>query len=144
MWMAITGTRFVGQWLSLSNFNDDGIGTEGSTIDALYFLTLIITGIYVLNQRQILISKIVKENRWLSYFFIYCFISIAWSDFPFIAFKRYIKILGHPIMALIIITDPNPQDALRIVMKRCAFLMMPLSVLFIKYYPEYGRYFDQW
>lgn len=47
-------------------------------------------------------------------------------------------------MALIIITDPNPQDALRIVMKRCAFLMMPLSVLFIKYYPEYGRYFDQW
>ncbi|HRD67651.1 MAG TPA: O-antigen ligase family protein [Candidatus Competibacter sp.] len=144
MWMAITGTRFVGQWLSLSNFNDDGIGTEGSTIDALYFLTLIITGIYVLNQRQILLSKIVKENRWLSYFFIYCFISIAWSDFPFIAFKRYIKILGHPIMALIIITDPNPQDALRIVMKRCAFLMMPLSVLFIKYYPEYGRYFDQW
>lgn len=144
MWMAITGTRFVGQWLSLGSFNDGGTGTEGSTVDAVYFLTLIITGIYILSQRQVLLSKIVKENRWLSYFFIYCFMSIAWSDFPFIAFKRYIKILGHPIMALIIITDSDPQSALRIVMKRCAFLMMPFSVLFIKYYPEYGRYFDQW
>jgi O-antigen ligase len=143
MWMAITGTRFVSQWINLgsgysANYHD------GSTIDALYFLTLIITGVCVLAHRRIMLSEILQKNRWLVVFFIYCFLSIAWSDFPLIAFKRYIKILGHPVMALIIITDSDPSKALRTVIKRCAFLMMPLSVLFIKYYPEYGRYFDHW
>lgn len=144
MWMTITGTRFVGQWVNLGSSADDGTGTEGSTIDALYFLILIITGICALAQRRVLIGEILRNNRWLTVFFVYCFLSITWSDFPFIAFKRYIKIFGHPVMALIIITDPDPSSALRTVMKRCAFLMMPLSVLFIKYYPEYGRYFDHW
>ena len=142
MWMAITGTRFVGQWINLGSWVGDY--TEGSTIDALYFLTLIIIGICILIRRDVILSEIQKQNRWLVIFFIYCFLSITWSDFPFIAFKRFIKILGHPVMALIILTDPNPSNALRVVMKRCAFLMMPLSVLFIKYYPEYGRYFDHW
>jgi len=144
MWMAITGTRFVGQWLNLGGWNDGNNYQDGSLIDALYFSSLIIIGICVLVSRRIILSKILKNNRWLVVFFAYCFLSITWSDFPFIAFKRYIKILGHPVIALIIITDPNPLNALRTVMKRCAFLMMPLSVLFIKYYPEYGRYFDNW
>jgi len=29
-------------------------------------------------------------------------------------------------------------------MKRCAYLIVPISVLFIKYYPEYGRGFSSW
>jgi len=29
-------------------------------------------------------------------------------------------------------------------MKRISYLLMPLSVLFIKYYPQYGRGFDAW
>ena len=142
--MAIIGTRFVGQWINLGSGGASVDYHEGSTIDALYFLTLIIVGMLVLVRRRIVISKIIRNNQWLVVFFIYCFLAIAWSDFPFIAFKRYIKILGHPIMALIILTDPDPHNALRTVMKRCAYLMMPLSALFIKYYPEIGRGFDPW
>lgn len=142
LWMAITGSRFISQWINLGK----GLSAadEGSLVDVIYFLTLILAGMFVLARRRVVISEILRNNRWLTAFFIYCFISIAWSDFPFIAFKRYIKVLGHPIMALIIITDPDPVKALRTVMKRCAYLMMPMSVLFIKYYPQYGRGFDWW
>lgn len=142
MWMVITGSRFVSQWSNLGAPLQHG--TEGSPIDALYFLTLIIAGMHALRRRRVIIGEIVKNNRWLTAFFIYGFLAILWSDFPFIAFKRWIKTLGHPIMALIILTDPDPANALRTVMKRCAYLMLPLSVLFIKYYPEYGRGFDEW
>jgi O-antigen ligase len=75
---------------------------------------------------------------------LYCFISIAWSDFPFIAFKRWIKILGHPIMALIVLTEPDPKEALIRLMKRCAYVVVPVSILFSKYYPELGRGFSPW
>jgi hypothetical protein len=39
-------------------------------------------------------------------FFVYCFLAIFWSDFPFVAFKRWIKVLGQPIMALIVLESP--------------------------------------
>jgi O-antigen ligase len=143
MWMAITGSRFVSQWI---NLDARGLvaadGPEGSPLDALYFLTLILAGLWVLGRRHASIGAIVRNNRWLVALFIYGFLAILWSDFPFIAFKRWIKTLGHPIMALIILTDPNPIGALRIVMKRCAYLLIPFSMLLIKYFPQYGRGFD--
>ena len=71
-------------------------------------------------------------------------LAILWSDFQFVAFKRWIKILGHPIMALVVLTDPDPIEALRRLFKRAAFVLVPMSILFIKYFPEYGRGFDQW
>ncbi|MEE9304030.1 MAG: O-antigen ligase family protein [Thiotrichaceae bacterium] len=94
--------------------------------------------------RRIAFGNILRNNLWVTAFFLYCLLAILWADFPFIAFKRYIKILGHPIMAMIILTDPDPDKALRIVMKRCAYILILLSVLFIKYYPQYGRDFDGW
>ena len=47
-------------------------------------------------------------------------------------------------MALIIATDPAPGRAFALILRRCAFVLMPLSVLLIKYYPDIGRYYDAW
>src|SRR5207302_1997460 len=93
---------------------------------------------------RVRLSEIVRNNGWIIAFLLYCFISITWSDFPFVAFKRWIKILGHPVMALIILTEPEPEEALKTLMKRCAYVVVPVSILFIKYYPEWGRSFDVW
>ena len=53
--------------------------------------------------------------------------------------KRWVKELGNPIMALVILTEPRPYEAVGTVLRRLAFLMLPLSVLFLRYYPELGR-----
>jgi len=143
LWLVITGSRFVSQWMYLGS-SYTAATSEGSPIDAAYFLVLIVAGVIVLAQRQNVIGNVVRNNFWLLALFLYGFASILWSDFPFVALKRWIKTLGHPVMALIIITDPDPGRALRIVMKRCAYILLPVSVLFIKYFPEYGRGFDPW
>jgi O-antigen ligase len=117
---------------------------EGSPLDACLFFILIAAGFYVLRQRQTSLSEIVRNNQWLTIFFVYCFISIFWSDFPFVAFKRWIKVLGLPIMALIVLTERDPEEALIRLMKRCAYVIVPVSILFIKYYPQLGRGFDVW
>jgi len=77
-------------------------------------------------------------------FLLYCFIAIFWSDFPFVAFKRWIKVLGHPIMALIILTEPDPNEALVRLMKRSAYFLVTFSIMAIKWFPEIGRRFDEW
>lgn len=119
-----------------------GTYEEGSPIDATFFLILILAGLRVLTQRQVQLSSLVRANFWLFAFAAYCFLAIFWSDFPFVAFKRWIKTLGHPIMALVLLSHPRPIEAIRLVLKRCGVVMLTFSVLFIKYFPEYGRTFS--
>jgi O-antigen ligase len=145
IWMLIIGSRFISLWLNLFGFHMGAVTLEeGSPLDACVFFVLIAAGLYVLHQRQASLSEIVRNNKWLTIFLLYCFVSIIWSDFPFVAFKRWLKILGHPIMALVLLTEPNPEEALTRLMKRCAYVIVPVSILFIKYYPQWGRGFNEW
>ena len=145
LWLVLACSRSVTQWLNIFGFDVSG-GTveEGSPVDASFYFVMIIAGLYVLLKRQVRLSEVVRNNGWLIAFLLYCFISIAWSDFPFIAFKRWIKILGHPIMVLIVLTEPDPEEALISLMKRCAYVIVPVSILFIKYFPHLGTKYDQW
>ncbi len=47
-------------------------------------------------------------------------------------------------MVLVMLTEPDPEEALISVMKRCAYILVPISILFIKYFPEWGRGYDGW
>jgi hypothetical protein len=52
--------------------------------------------------------------------------------------------LGQAIMVLILLTEPNFGEAFTRLLKRCAYVIVPVSILFIKYYPEWGRGFSPW
>ncbi len=146
LWVFFVASKFPSQWLQLLGLSIGGPSApeDGSPLDAVFFLFLILAGVVVLARRPVPWSTLVANNIWLTIFFGYCLLAVVWSDVPAVAFKRWIKILGHPVMALIILTDADPRQALRGVLKRAAYVMVPLSILFIKYFPEFGRYFDPW
>ena len=146
LWLVLGCSRPVSEWLNIFGLPVSGGGSveDGSPLDAWFYFGLIIVGFCVLVKRQVRPSEVVSNNKWLIIFLLYCFISIVWSDFPFIALKRWIKVLGHPIMALIVLTEPDPKEALTRLMKRCVYVVVPISILWIKYYPELGRGFSPW
>jgi exopolysaccharide production protein ExoQ len=146
LWLVLTCSRSFTQWLNIFGLPVSGGASveEGSPLDACFYLALATAGFSVLIKRQVNFSEIVLNNRWLIAFCLYCFISIAWSDYPFSSFKRWIKILTHPIMALIILTEPDSKEALRRLMKRSAYVIVPVSILWIKYYPQLGRGSSEW
>ena len=145
IWFLIICSRQPSEWLNLFGLHAGGVTLEeGSPFDACVYFGLIAAGAYVLSKGRVHLSEIIRDNQWFAIFFIYCFLAIFWSDFPFVAFKRWIKVLGHPIMALIILTEPDPREALVRLMKRCAYIIVPVSILFIKYFPQWGRGFDAW
>jgi len=117
---------------------------EGSPIDRLLFLGLIVAGFVVLKKRKVTLLTVFRSNPWLIIFLIWGLLSVMWSDYPFVSFKRWIKVLGHPVMALIILTEPNVEEAINKMMKRCAYIILPVSILFVKYLPHLGRGYDQW
>jgi len=53
-----------------------------------------------------------------------------WSDFPDVAFKRWIRAVGDMIMVLVVLTDPSPLAAVERFLSRTAFVFFPLSILF--------------
>ena len=42
-------------------------------------------------------------------------------------------------MALVLLTEVNPYEALGSVLRRMSYLLIPLSLLFMRFYPELGR-----
>jgi O-antigen ligase len=145
IWIFLCCSRGASEWIyTLTGRAVGGTLEEGSPVDRAVWIALIGAGIYILRQRQVRLGELVRNNRWLAAFLIYCFLAIFWSEFPFVALKRWIKVLGNPIMVLVIMTEPDPKAAFMTVMKRCAYIVLPVSILFIKYFPQYGRGFSVW
>ena len=139
-WMSLAGSRWVSSWLNLSApLPSVDAYAEGSPVDRLVFLTLIVCGVVVLYRRGISWSRLLADNAWIALYLFYCLSSILWADDPVILVKRWIKDLGNPIMALVMLTERRPYEAVATTLRRLSFLLLPFSVLFIRYYPELGR-----
>jgi O-antigen ligase len=76
-------------------------------------------------------------------FYSYAALSILWSDLPYFTFKHWIKAVEDIVMVLIVWTDHDPVMAIRRLLTRAGFILIPLSLLFCKYYPTLGRGFDK-
>ncbi len=139
-WIFLAGSRYVSTWLSLRGpgLSVDGYA-EGSPIDRTVFFALIVWGLVVLHRRPIQWSELFAGNKILVFYFLFCILSVLWSDEPFILVKRWIKDLGNPVMALVMLTEKRPYAAIGATIRRFSYLCIPVSVLFVRYYPEMGR-----
>ncbi len=145
LWLLIAGSRPVSVWLQMGPPSSPDKYLEGSPLDRIVFLGLLAPGIFVLIARQKTVARFLRANGLFLLFLFYCAASITWSDYPEVAFKRWIKFLGDYVMIVIVLTDSSQLCAIKRVLARVGFLLLPLSVLFIKYYPELGRaYAPHW
>jgi exopolysaccharide production protein ExoQ len=144
IWALILGSRPISTWYSPSTLNSLETLYEGSPADRAAYLALIVAGVVVLIARRLRWRQFASANPWVIVFFAYLGISLFWSDYPFIAFKRWIKDLGNLIMVLIVVTEANPLSAGKALFIRTSYVLVPLSVVVMKYFPEIGRYYDEW
>lgn len=143
IWAVTLASRPIGCWFGGQSM-DVGGSADGSPIDRAVLLALIVSAISVLTRRGLRWGDAMRSNHWLWLFFLYLLASVAWSDFPFVAFKRWIRELGNLLMILVILTEENPEVAVRQVFVRCAYVLIPVSILLIKYYLYLGRYYNSW
>jgi len=139
--MLIMASRPIGAWFK--NAGSYSIA-EGSKYDRIVLSILIFLGIWILSNRRMDWSKIIKDNRLLILLYVYLGISILWSDYPFISFKRWFKITGTVVMSFVILSEDNPLKALLSILRRSAYILIPLSIVLIKYFPEYGVQYSRW
>ena len=138
-WLLINSSRAVSSWIQRAPAESLAEKySEASPLDAAVYAILMLAGLIVLNCRSRQVRRFLHENLPLLLFFGYCALSITWSEYPFISLKRWSKAIGDVIMILLLFTDRYPGGAIKQVFARVAFLLLPLSVLFIKVYPALG------
>ncbi len=149
VWIAIAVSRPVAYWIHPNLFvafsqrlawQQGSIETvQENPVDRNVLILLMVLGLAVLIGRRSRFRWRVPDNGWLIAFFAFCLVSVLWSDFPGISFKRWLRFGGDVIVVLLILTEDDPEERLYQVMRRVAILFLPLSLLFIKYYGHLGR-----
>jgi len=139
LWLLICGSRSVTEWLAMRPaVSLSQQYSQSSPMDAAFYAVLIASGLTILNLRSQRVKSFLRQNLPLLLFFAYCALSTLWSDFPFVAFKRWSKSAGDLVMIMIVLTDAQPKHAIRQLFNRAAFVLLPLSVLFIMCFPDLG------
>ncbi len=138
------GSRPVSAWLDISPPAGSDIQLDGSPVDRAFFTVLLFLALCVLIRRGHRTTSFLTVNLPILLYFSFCLFSVYWSDFPAVSFKRWIKAIGDLAMVLIVVTDEQPIAALSRLLSRAGFILLPLSMLLIKYYPVLGRDYDPW
>lgn len=144
VWLLIAGSRPISVWLGLGSDQTADQVAEGSPLDRSFVMALLAIGLIVLIGRWPRVQRILRANVPILVFSLYCALSIVWSDYPDVAFKRWTKFLGDLVMVLIVYTDRDWYAALKRFLARTGFVLLSASVLLIKYYPVLGRQYDMW
>jgi len=131
-WIAIQGSRPVSYWL--------GYGSgESNPVTTLSFALFLVAAVVVLVRRKLNWGSLVQKNKAIFLIYTYLLLSVFWSEMPFASTKRLVKDFEALLIGLIFLTEINPVEAIRAVFVRVSYILFPLSVVFIKYFPHIGR-----
>src|ERR1041385_899812 len=126
-------------WLGVTPPDGTNLQLDGSPLDAAIYALLLVAAIIVLCRRGKRTLSFLNLNWPIVIYCSYCLVSISWAYYPDVAFKRWIKGVEDLAMVLVVVTDGQPIVALRRLASRLGFLLLPTSVLLIKYYDDLGR-----
>jgi exopolysaccharide production protein ExoQ len=145
IWLLLLGSRSP-SWWSWFFF---GIGSsatsdiEGNGFDATFYSALICLSLIVVVRRRVTWNEVFGGNTGLVLFYAFLALTTLWATYPMPTFKRWIKEIGAIPVLLIILTDKNPIEAIKVIFSRCAYVLFAFSVLTIKYIPELGRDYNR-
>lgn len=139
-WLILNGSKPLSYWFNYGVGGDE----TGSPLDRLVLTILIILALIVLARKRIDYSRILKDNSVICFTYIFLFISTLWTDEPFIAFKRWVRIAGTIPIALVFLTEKKPFASFESALRRCAYVLIPFSIVLIKYFPYIGVAYGRW
>ena len=140
LWMLLIASKPLGVWFGSIS---DAADSEGSPLDRSVLIGLLCMGLILLARRRFDWARVMREHVWLLLLLSWALVSVLWSEAPFICFKRWMRELVAVIMGFLVLTESVPAKALQTIIRRTVYVLVPFSLLLIKYYPRYGVAYGQ-
>jgi exopolysaccharide production protein ExoQ len=149
VWFWIACSRNVSEWLSSggpvsASLDSANRYLDGNPVDRNVMTVLLSLGLFVLWTRRRVVGATLRANLPILSFFLYCAISSLWSEHPDVSIKRWVKAVADLVMVLVVLTDRDRFTAIKRLLARVGFVMIPLSILLIRYYSDLGRAYNPW
>jgi len=138
--MLYTASKPLGVWFPSSG----GDPELGSPLDRTFLIILLCVALMLLVRRKFDWTKAIRANPWLILLVGFMLVSVFWSGMPFVSFKRWTRELVAVLMAFIVLSEPTPRRAVESILRRTIYVLIPFSVLLIKYFPWYGVEYGRW
>jgi exopolysaccharide production protein ExoQ len=141
IFVMVLGSRSASEWLHGGTGYYQAFGNQAATdpIDLIFTLTIIVTSLVITIRRRVNWGKVFAANPALMLLYGYFVLSIGWSGDPMGSFKRIFKDFGMLFVIGVVFSEKDPAQAMRAMYLRSASLMLPLSLVFIRWFPRYGR-----
>jgi len=140
LWLAFASSRQLSFWFNVGlGVGGESSNLEGSPINVVFNGGLFLAAVLVLGQRGFRWLKFCSANKALISLYVFFMCSMLWSPFPWPTLRRVVQDFGCVLIGLIILTEKDPAASLRVVFARVSYVLFPLSMVFIRYFPEIGR-----
>ena len=140
VWVLYIASRPIQLWLKPESLNSDA----SSPLDMAVLIAFILSASMILSRRKGRWAGALKENPWLMALFAFMAVSILWSVIPAASFKRLIREVLAVMMALAVFSEPSPRLAIESILRRGTLILIPFSLVLVKYFPDYGVEYGRW
>ena len=141
IWALVAFSKPLGIWFGGKS---ESSMEAGSPLDRAFLIVLLGLAILILSKRRFDWLGAIRENRWAILLLGFMLISISWSSIPLISFKRWTRDFIVVVMAFMILSESDPRRALLTILRRITYVLIPYSMLLIKYFPKYGVQYGRW
>lgn len=100
-------------------------------INQFLFSSLYLLSLFGLLSKRHRIFKFLKTEKFFSFFLLWTFFTVFWSDFPFVSFKRWLQLFGTGIVLLSALLHFESVDEALGYLKAILTLYIPLTFLSI-------------
>lgn len=112
----------------------EDIRTSNLISQIVYSSLYIMSFISLLSKRHLII-RFVKTEKYLSLFLLWSFLTVFWSDFPLVSFKRWIQIAGAAIIFLSALLHFRSADEAMRYLRAILIVYISFTVLSIMFIP---------
>jgi len=116
---------FFGTSLPFQNLDPDIAETSNPVNQIVFSSVLILSSISLATKRWQLITLIRKE-KFLFIFLVWCFLSVIWSEYSFVSFKRLVQIISTVTVSLAVLLH---ADSSKESLKYFEWILYPYLVL---------------
>jgi len=114
--------------------NVEDITTSNAVNQFVFSLLYLLSFIGLLSKRHLII-RFLKTEKFLSLLLLWSFLSVFWSDFPFVSLKRWIQIFGTSVIFLSALLHFRSDDEALRYFKVILMAYIPLTFLAILLIP---------
>jgi len=139
LWILYVASKPLAAWFPYS-----GATPESSPLDRAFLIGLMCLALGTLIRRRYDWSCAFKENIPLMALITFMLVSVFWSSIPGTSFFRWIREIQAIIMAFAVLSEISPRREIESILRRATYILIPFSILLIKYFPYYGIEYGRW